>query len=120
MLIGTHTVIYTKDAEADRKFLQEVLKLSVIDAGGGYLIFGLPPGEASLHEGDSDKPHHELYFLCENIESFIAEMAKYDVKCSSVQDTGWGLLTELTLPSEGRLYVYQPRHARPAAQTAAG
>jgi len=120
MLIGTHTVISSKNPDADRKFLQEVLKLSVVDAGGGYLIFGLPPGEASLHEAEGEALHHELYFLCENVESFIAEMSKQNIACTEVQDTGWGLLTKLSLPSGGHLHVYQPRHARPAAQTAAG
>ena len=120
MLIGTHTVISSKNPDADRKFLQEVLKLSVVDAGGGYLIFGLPPGEASLHEAEGDALHQELYFLCENVESFIAEMSKQNIACTDVQDTGWGLLTKLTLPSGGHLQVYQPRHARPASQTAAG
>jgi hypothetical protein len=120
MLIGTHTVIYSKNAEADRKFLQEVLELPVIDAGGGYLIFGLPPGEASLHEAEGDAPNHELYFLCENVENFIAEMSKHQISCGAIQDTGWGLLTELTLPSGGQLHVYQPRHARPASHAAAG
>ncbi|PWT93681.1 MAG: extradiol dioxygenase [Blastocatellia bacterium] len=118
MLIGVHAVIASKDAEADRKFMQEVLKLSVVDAGGGYLIFGLPPAEASIHESDSDKTQHELYFLCENVEAFIDEMKKQNVACADVQDTGWGRLTQLTLPSGGKLSVYQPRHARPAAQAA--
>jgi hypothetical protein len=120
MLIGTHTVIYSNDADADRKFLQDVLKLPVVDGGGGYLIFGLPPGEASLHTAEGDAVHNELYFLCENVEDFIAEMSKQNIACSAVQDTGWGLLTEMTLPSGGRLHVYQPRHARPAAQGTAG
>jgi hypothetical protein len=30
-----------------------------------------------------------------------------------VQNQGWGLLTQLTLPGGGKLGVYQPRHARP-------
>jgi hypothetical protein len=31
-----------------------------------------------------------------------------------VQNQGWGLLTQVTLPGGGKLGVYQPRHARPA------
>jgi hypothetical protein len=120
MLIGTHSVIYTKNADADRKFLQEVLKLPVVDAGGGYLIFGLPPAEASLHEADGDELRQELYFLCEDVKDFISEMSHHNVTCGEVQDTGWGLVTQLTLPSGGHLSVYQPRHARPAAHSAGG
>jgi hypothetical protein len=28
-----------------------------------------------------------------------------------VQDEGWGLLTQLTLPGGGKLGIYQSRHA---------
>jgi len=115
MLIGTHVVIPSKNADADRKFLQDVLKLSVVDAGGGYLIFGLPPAEASIHESDGGHLNHELYFMCEDVEKLVAEVSKQNVSCTAVQDTGWGQLTTLTLPSGGKISVYQPRHARPAA-----
>jgi hypothetical protein len=30
-----------------------------------------------------------------------------------VQNLGWGLLTQITLPGGGKLGIYQPRHARP-------
>ena len=45
MLTGAHAIIYSTDAEADRAFLRDVLKLPNVDVGGGWLIFGLPPSE---------------------------------------------------------------------------
>ena len=113
MIIGCHTVIYSKDPDRDRAFLRDVLKLKVADGGGGYLIFGFPAAEASIHETNSEAPAQELYFLCDDIEAFIAEMKQHNISCGGVQDPGWGLMTEVTMPSGGRLHVYQPRHARP-------
>lgn len=118
MIIGAHSVIYSSDPPADHGFLRDVLMLPVVDGGGGYLIFGLPPAEASVHPSSSGEVKAELYLLCDNIEAFIAEMQKYRVSCGPVQDQGWGLLTQVTLPSGGRLGVYQPRHERPAPMRA--
>lgn len=114
MIIGSHSVIYSKDPDRDRAFLRDVLKLTVVDGGGGYLIFGFGPSEASVHEATSEAPAQQLYLLCNDVEAFIAEMKEHSISCGAVQDAGWGLITELTLPSGGPLHVYQPRHARPA------
>ena len=43
MLTGAHSIIYSSNADADRAFLRDVLKLTSVDAGHGWLIFGLPP-----------------------------------------------------------------------------
>ena len=115
MIIGAHSVIYSIDPEADHRFLRDVLGLQTVDAGGGYLIFGLPSAEASVHAGKTNLPH-ELFLLCDDIDAFIADMRKHDVSCSAMQDTGWGLLTQVTLPGGGNFGVYQPRHERPAAR----
>jgi len=40
---GVHAIIFTRDAEADRAFLRDVLDLPSVDAGDGWLIFSLPP-----------------------------------------------------------------------------
>ena len=49
MINGAHTVIYTKDAEADRNFFRDVLGFSSVDAGHGWLIFRLPKAESAFH-----------------------------------------------------------------------
>ena len=112
MLIGAHSVIYSTNADADRAFLRDVLKLPNVEAGGGYLIFGLPPAEVAVHPSDKNDGY-ELYLMCDDVEALIAEMKQRDIGCTPVQDQGWGLLTRVTLPGGGALGVYQPRHARP-------
>ena len=112
MLIGAHSVIYSTNADADRAFLRDVLKLPNVEAGGGYLIFGLPPAEVAVHPSDKNDGH-ELYLMCDDVEALIAEMKQRDIGCTPVQDEGWGLLTRVTLPGGGTLGIYQPRHARP-------
>ncbi len=112
MITGAHTIVFSKDADADRAFFRDVLKLTNVDAGDGWLIFGLPPSEVALHPADENGAH-ELYLLCDDVEAFVAEMARQDVATGPVTEQGWGLLTRLTLPGGGELGVYQPRHARP-------
>jgi len=112
MITGAHSVLYSKDPEADRAFFRDVLKLSNVDAGGGWLIFALPPAEVAVHPADRDD-RHELYLMCDDIEAFVTQMTWKKIPCAPVADRGWGLLTQLTLPGGGKLGVYQPRHARP-------
>jgi hypothetical protein len=113
MIIGAHVIVYSKDADADRAFLRDILQLGAVDVGGGWLIFGLPPSEVAVHPSGSSNLH-ELYLMCDDVEAFVRDMLAHDVPCSAVMDQGWGLLTSLTLPGGGKLGVYQPRHERPA------
>jgi catechol 2,3-dioxygenase-like lactoylglutathione lyase family enzyme len=62
MISGAHVVIYSKDAEADRSFFRDVLGFKSVDAGHGWLIFGLPPREAAFHPSADNAPH-ELYHV---------------------------------------------------------
>jgi len=117
MIIGAHSIIYSKRPEADRAFLLEVLGLPSVDVGGGWLIFGLPPAEVAVHPSDENDVH-EFYLMCANIETFVKAMAAQDISCGPVQDQGWGLLTQVMLPGGGKLGVYQPRHARPKTMAA--
>jgi hypothetical protein len=116
MLIGAHSIIYSTNPEADRAFLRDVLALPNVDVGGGWLIFGLPPGEVAVHPSNKNDVH-EFYLMCDDVEAFVEEMKTHDVACSPVQNQGWGLLTRMTLPGGGTLAIYQPRHGRPQAMT---
>ena len=113
MITGAHSIIYSTNPDADRAVLRDVFKLTHVDVGGGWLIFGLPPAEVAVHPSDKNGVH-ELYLMCADVEAFVAEMTRRNLSCAPVKDEGWGLLTQLTLPSGGTLGIYQPRHARPA------
>ena len=119
MITGAHSIIYSTDPEADRAFLRDVLKLTHVDVGGGWLIFGLPPSEVAVHPSKKNDVH-EFYLMCDDVDAFIKTMKKQKIACGPVQNMGWGMLTEITLPGGGKLGVYQPRHARPKAMKAAG
>jgi catechol 2,3-dioxygenase-like lactoylglutathione lyase family enzyme len=43
MIFGAHVIVYSKDGDADRRFLRDVLGFPSVDAGHGWLIFALPP-----------------------------------------------------------------------------
>src|SRR5687767_7169889 len=64
MIIGAHSIIYSRKPEADRSFLRNVLKLPNIDVGDGWLIFGLPPSEVAVHPSNKNDVH-EFYLMCE-------------------------------------------------------
>ena len=118
MITGAHSVIYSKDAEADRAFLRDVLGFQHVDAGGGWLIFALPASELAVHPHDRNDVH-ELYLLCDDAKAFVADMKSRGIACDPISEQGWGALTRLTLPGGGHIGVYEPRHARPAVSAPA-
>ncbi|GJL80751.1 MAG: hypothetical protein DHS20C01_03850 [marine bacterium B5-7] len=113
MIIGAHAIIYSTNSEVDRAFFRDVLKFKHVDAGGGWLVFGMPPVEAAFHPAESNGKH-EFYLMCENIENFISRMTELNVPCTDIHEEPWGRLVNITLPGGGPLGVYQPKHDRPA------
>ncbi|HET9743501.1 MAG TPA: VOC family protein [Terriglobales bacterium] len=109
MISGAHVILYSKDAEADRAFFRDVLGFSSVDAGHGWLIFALPPAEAAVHPAD-ENGRHELYFMCDDLKSEIASLAKKGVPCSKVQEERWGSITKMRLPGGSEIGLYQPKH----------
>lgn len=112
MIIGAHSIVYSKNPVADRAFLRDVLKFPSVEVGEGWLIFGLPPSEVAVHPSEKNDVH-EFYLMCADVAAFVADMEKQGIDCGPVMNRGWGLLTEVKLPGGGKLGVYQPRHARP-------
>lgn len=113
MISGVHAVIFTKDAEGLRAFLRDVVGLPSVDAGGGWLIFALPPAELAAHPSDGDD-HHELYFMCDDVEATVEELKGKGVEFTRpIGDEGFGLMTAMKLPGGGELGLYEPRHPSP-------
>ena len=109
MISGAHVIVYSKDAEADRVFFSDVLGFKSVDAGHGWLIFALPPGEAAFHPSADNGPH-ELYFMCDGLEAEMASLAKKGVTFSELQEARWGSIAQMRLPSGGQIGLYQPKH----------
>jgi catechol 2,3-dioxygenase-like lactoylglutathione lyase family enzyme len=115
-IIGMHTIMYTRDAEADRAWLADVLGLESVDAGGGWLIFALPPAELAAHPVSGEGGGVELYLMCDNIETTMRELGDKGVAfVGGVSDERWGRVVKIALPSGARLGLYEPRHARAAS-----
>jgi len=114
MLSGAHIVIFSRNAEADRAFVRDVLGLPTIDAGGGWLISGLPPTEMAFHPGEPEgATSAELYLMCDDIQTLLGRLREQQIEAEPVTDQSWGLATHITLPSGARLGIYQPRHLHP-------
>ena len=112
MINGAHTIIFSRDAEADRAFFRDVLAFDHVDVGHGWLIFALPPSELAVHPADPGNTH-QLYLMCADIEAFRGEMTAREVPCTEATREPWGLIVQITLPGGSQLGVYQPLHERP-------
>ena len=113
MLSGVHAIVYVNEADKARAFFRDVLGLSSVDAGRGWLIFALPPAELAAHpvEDDDAPGKHELYLMCDDIHKTVAELKGKGVEFKGeVADRGWGLLATLQIPGGGDIGLYQPKH----------
>jgi catechol 2,3-dioxygenase-like lactoylglutathione lyase family enzyme len=109
IIYGSHLVLFSRDADADRAFLADVLGFDHVDAGGGWLIFGLPPSEGAVHP--ADEPGAQLYLMCDDLAAQISELQAKGVQCSPVEEARWGSITTVRLPGGAQVGIYQPRHA---------
>jgi glyoxalase/bleomycin resistance protein/dioxygenase superfamily protein len=120
MFSGAHFLLYSKEPEADRAFLREVLNFPAVDAGGGWLIFRLPPAELAVHPtmgAGFEQLHAEhpllgcvLYLMCDDLDIAVRALQAKKVKCSKVEKAEWGTKTTFKLPSGGEIGLYQPAH----------
>ena len=109
MISGSHVIVYSRDAEADRSFFRDVLQLPSVDAGAGWLIFALPPAEVAVHSGEEDDVH-ELYLTCADLDATMGELKARGILCDEPSQGRWGIRTVIRLPGGGRLGLYQPQH----------
>jgi hypothetical protein len=113
MITGAHTIIFTKEAEAVRTLFRDVLGFPAVDAGGGWLIFALPPAELAAHPAD-EADRYELYLMCDDVRATVAELEGKGVEFSRpISEEDFGLLTAIKLPGGGELGLYEPRHSVP-------
>jgi catechol 2,3-dioxygenase-like lactoylglutathione lyase family enzyme len=119
VITGLHTIIFSPEAEKVRAFFRDVLDMPSVDAGGGWLIFAMPPAELAVHPGEAVHPgdgdgRYELYLMCDDIRATLAELAGKGVEVArDVTDQRWGLVAAIRLPDGGELPIYEPRHPVP-------
>ncbi|CAN5744536.1 hypothetical protein BH24ACT6_BH24ACT6_09150 [soil metagenome] len=119
MITAIHTLIYSEDPQATRDFFRDVLQWAHVEASGpepGWLIFKTGPSELGVHPtmpGTSHATdiHHEVSFLCDDLESTMEELSSRGASFSGeVSDEGFGLVAMLELPGAGEILLYEPRH----------
>ena len=88
MINGSHVVVYSQDAEADRALFRDVFRMPSVDAGGGWLIFALPPSELAFHPA-AENGHHQFYFMCDNLAVTREELERRGVQTDSPQEEIW-------------------------------
>jgi hypothetical protein len=119
MINGAHFILYSNDSESDRSFLRDALGLPSVDAGRGWLIFGLPPAEIAVHpsEGHVAAPNAEdgvagaaFYLMCDDLRATMTSLQAKKVKFAPVEEAPWGSVTTFGLPSGLKIGLYQPKH----------
>jgi len=115
-IVGSHMLLYTSEPEALRAVLRDVFGFKYVDAGEGWLIFGLPPSELGVHpaEGPTYESgvRHQITFMCDDIHGTVRDLrAKgIDVK-GEPADEGFGVTIMLGLPGGVSVMLYEPHHA---------
>jgi catechol 2,3-dioxygenase-like lactoylglutathione lyase family enzyme len=112
MIMGTHVIVSSRDAEADRAFFEDILGFDSVDAGHGWLIFALPPAEVAVHPTEAT-PGHELYLMCDDLLAERNRLESLGVRCAEIAEARWGLVTNFSLPGGGQVGLYEPRHPSP-------
>jgi catechol 2,3-dioxygenase-like lactoylglutathione lyase family enzyme len=109
---GAHVVLYSKDAESDRKFFRDVLKFPYVDAGDGWLIFALPSSEVAVHptKSSTEDAAHSLFLTCDNLEATLTFLRSKKVRCKVIGEESWGKIAMITLPSGSELGLYESKH----------
>ncbi|WP_283134156.1 VOC family protein [Rhizohabitans arisaemae] len=110
MINGAHVVLFSEDADADRRFFRDVLGFPAVDVGQGWLVFALPPGEMGIHPTD-ERGSHELYLMCDDINTTMKDLLARGVEFTRPAiDEGFGLVAWIRTPGGGELGLYEPRH----------
>ena len=115
-ITGTHMLFYTSEPEKLRAMLRDVFGFKHVDAGGGWLIFALPPAEIGVHPSEGPNwdsgMRHEISFMCDNIHQTMADLRTKGVEMDAEPKTqSYGITAMLYLPGGCKAILYQPRHA---------
>ena len=62
-ITGAHVLLYTSEPDKLRDVLRDVFGWDHVDAGGGWLIFKLPPAEVGVHPADAPVRRRDAHRL---------------------------------------------------------
>jgi hypothetical protein len=111
-ITGTHALLYSSQPDEVRTALRDLFGWSHVDAGAGWLIFALPPAELGVHPADS--PHHELSFMCDDIDATVAELRGKGAEFrGDIEPRRFGRAITVVLPGGLDVLVYEPTHPTP-------
>jgi catechol 2,3-dioxygenase-like lactoylglutathione lyase family enzyme len=113
---GAHMLYFAEDAEAARAFLRDVLGFENVDAGGGWLIFTLPPAELGIHpvsRADHESGKLELWLMCHDLAGSMQELEAKGVRFGEVATESFGSYAPFDIPGAGQAWLYQPDHKSP-------
>ncbi len=114
MINGIHAILYSKNADTVRTFLNDILALPSVEAGKGWPIFAAPPTELAVHPTDDEHMSAELFLMCDDVATTVTELSARGIKTTMpISDRGWGLVTQLRLPGGDTIGLYEPRHPSP-------
>jgi predicted enzyme related to lactoylglutathione lyase len=84
-----------------------------VDAGGGWLIFALPPAELGVHPAESPADHHhQITFMCDDIHATVADLRAKGVQIEGdPKEERFGIIAMMTLPGGVKVMLYEPLHA---------
>lgn len=115
-ITGAHMLLYSPEADALRATLRDAFGFESVDAGGGWLIFALPPSELGVHPADD--VHHQVSFMCDDIHATVAELRAKGVRIDGEpEDLRFGIAVTMTLPGDVKVMLYEPRHPLAIART---
>jgi hypothetical protein len=112
---GSHVLLYSSEPDALRAVLRDAFGWRNVDAGGGWLIFALPPAEVAVHPAEGPTfgqgARHQLALMCDDITATMDDLRARGVEVrGDPQDAGWGITTTLALPGDVEVMLYEPRH----------
>lgn len=120
MIKGVHTLFYSSQPEALREFFRDKLGWPCVDAGDGWLIFGVPEADMGVHPVEAPEGNvsgvRDVSFYCDDIEGTVADLKGKGVEFTQeIKDEGWGLVTRFAVPGGFDIQLYEPRYPKPPA-----
>ncbi len=137
MITALHTLVYSDDPTATRRFFKDVLRWPFVsegdqgDAGIGgsgtggddpaeWLIFRSGPSElgvhptSGVHEGTqySAPRQHSIAVMCDDLDATVAELRERGAEfAGQPDDMGFGRGVLVRVPGADDMLLYQPQHA---------